>query len=279
MKSFTRFISLFSFLLLLSMSLQASHFKGGEVTYESLGGCNYRVIVTEYYDCSGLIVTPTQPSGGIEFYDAFAIPHAGTALNGWTLVNDTEVVNLAGSAPTNCNGGSVLGVRQLVFQRDYDLCGIPAPIKISLDACCRIGTITNLANPATQAFQYSTDIVNTTITNNSPVWLEPSFTMVPSASNWYATQKSLAAYDAEGDSLVYSLDTVYSAPWLPISYQPGYNLSSPFGTNVMAFITHSVNLTIYNFMVINIGEYIVAISVEEYRNGVLLSKSRRDLTI
>ncbi|MEM6345096.1 MAG: T9SS type A sorting domain-containing protein [Bacteroidota bacterium] len=279
MKSFTRFISLLSFFLLLSLSLQASHYKGGEVTYESLGGCNYRITVTEYYDCSGLIVTPTQPTGGIEFYDAFAISHSGTALNGWTLVNDTEVINLSGSTPTNCNGGSILGVRQISYQRDYDLCGISAPIKISLNACCRTGTITNLANPSIQSYQYSTDIVNTTIANNSPVWLEPSFTIVPSASNFYATQKSLAAYDAEGDSLVYSLDTVFSAPWQPLNYQAGYSVNAPFGSNVMAFITHAGNLTLYNFTGINIGEYVVGIVMEEYRNGVLLSRSRRDLTM
>ncbi len=279
MKSFTRFISLLSFFLLLSMSLQASHFKGGEVTYESLGGCNYRVIVTEYYDCSGLIVTPTQPTGSIEFYDAMSVSNTGTALNGWTLVSDTEVINLAGSTATSCNGGSALGVRQIVFQRDYDLCGISAPITISLDACCRTGTITNLANPSLQDYQYSAEIINTTIANNSPVWLDPSFTIVPTASNFYATQKSLAAYDAEGDSLVYTLDNVYSALGQPISYQPGYSSTSPFGPNVMSFITDAGNLILYNFMGINIGEYVVGISVEEYRAGVLLSRSRRDLTI
>lgn len=280
MKSITRFLGLLSFILLLMPSMQASHYKGGEVTYEYIGGfCQYRITVTEYLDCSGIVISPSQPSGAIKFYDASASLITPTALTAWSLVSDTEVINLSPAASvggTSCNGGTILGVRKLVFEREYNLCGPTFPQKISLDACCRGGGAVNLAASGTQDFQYSTDIFQTPDPNKSPTWLDPSFTIIPAGFNTHRI--SMAANDEDGDSLVYSIDTVFTAPWVGANYNPSYSTTQAFGPNVSVYLesmTGNLNLS----GIVPIGEYVLGLEVHEYRTGVLLSVSRRDFTI
>ncbi|MFK7921173.1 MAG: T9SS type A sorting domain-containing protein [Bacteroidia bacterium] len=279
MKSITRFLSLLILMMMALPSLEASHYKGGEASFESLGGCNYRITVTEYYDCSGVIATPNQPTGGLQFYDAFAVSNSGTALSAWTLVSDSEVINLSplnSIGGTSCTGGSILGVRKFVFQRDYGLCGITAPIKINFEACCRGGAVTNVAGSGMQTYQYSTDIEDASLSNTSPTWLDPSFTIIPAGFNTHRI--SMAAYDAEGDSLSYNIDTVFTSAWQSISYFPGYSFTQPFGGGVSVYLEPSTgNLNLSG--VVSIGEYAIGLKVSEYRNGVLLSTSRRDFTV
>lgn len=281
MKSITRFLSLLIFMMMALPSLEASHFKGAEIHYESLGGCNYRITVTEYLDCSGIVIPPSAPSGSFTIFDATATLVANpVSLGPWTLVSDTEVTPFTAVVlwqGTSCSNPAsmVQGVRQLVYQRDYDLCGITAPIRVGINACCRNGAITNLDNSGLQEYAVHSDISSVSA-NTAPRWLDPSYTVLAAGAN--ASRISMAAYDDEGDSLVYAVDTAFFSAYNYVNYTLGYSQNQPFGGGVTAYMNpNSGDLTVTGNL--NIGEYVVAVAAYEYRNGQLLGIHRRELTV
>lgn len=260
-------------------SAEATHFKGSEITYTCLGGNTYRIAVTEYYDCGGVSAPLTAPSGGLTFYPMTACtPATPTALGAWSLASDTEVTPidpmLLGTGPCN-SPGAFERVRQLVFTRDYDFTGITCPIQLSTASCCRNGAITNLANPNTIGYEVHTNMWNPAVCNNSPQWLDPSYIVLDVGQVHHI---SMAAFDPDGDSLVYSLDSLNSGVGSGVNYNPTYSNQFPLGLSITPTIdpqTGDISLPSTPFP---LGGYAIGVSVSEYRDGVLLGKYYRDLT-
>ena len=271
-----------SMLLLLAPQLEATHFKGAEIGYECLGGCTFRVTVTEYFECTGL-PGPGAPSGAVSFLPITGcFPAAPTPLGGWVLSSDTEITPLDPSVipnGTTCGGApgaTVYGVRKVVFYRDYDFCGITCPIQISMESCCRNGAILNLANPSSNGYEVHTNIWDPTICNQSPQWLDPSFTIIDEA---HPARVSMAAYDPDGDSLVYQIDSVFYSSGVGAIYNIGYSITQPLGSGSIPTInsqTGELYIPTYSNL---LGEYVVGVSVLEYRDGVLLGYYRRDFSV
>jgi len=102
------------------------------------------------------------------------------------------------------------------------------------------------------------------------------------------------ATDADGDSLSYSFVVPYDSyihsdptPALPASISvpppivpydvPVYSFTHPFGASGYSNIDPISGLTQY--YIPNTGFYVVCVQINEYRNGVLISSTRRDLQL
>lgn len=207
MKNIASFLPLLCLLAGLPFQVFSTHFQGAEVTYEYQGNGIYSVIVSEYYDCAGtplpfLIPSSTVSFSGIGTSCTFSSP---TPVGSWSFLGNTDVSNLApmafpnGSSCTGQPGASAIGVTKVVFSRDYDFTGITCGVTIGLSSCCRNGAVLNLTNPGSVSYWVSTQMMDPSLGNHGPTWLDPSFTLF--AQN-QPLRASMAAYDQDGDSLV-----------------------------------------------------------------------------
>ncbi|MEM7655364.1 MAG: PKD domain-containing protein [Bacteroidota bacterium] len=176
---------------------------------------------------------------------------------------------------------------------------------IAWSRCCRNSAITNLANPLEEGVSYLAHVPDPGLAdcNSMPIFdqVPPVFLCADQPFNF-----DHSATDPDGDSLVYLLTDPYTGtnfqglgagnpnvggnppvvdpvnnPMGPPNYNtvifgPGYSFTDPFGSGnfnldpTTGFISVTPN---------QVGIYVFAISVFEYRNGQLLSENRRDFQI
>jgi len=101
-----------------------------------------------------------------------------------------------------------------------------------------------------------------------------------------------SAFDLDGDSLVYSFYTPYDgdngagpldptyvgniAIFTPVTWEPGFSATNPLGGAPLNLNSSTGLLTGTPTM---IGQFVVGVKVDEYRNGVKISETLRDLQI
>ncbi len=171
--------------------------------------------------------------------------------------------------------------------------------------CCRNQAIDNLLTPLQEGISYLARVPASSeaACNNMPTFdqVPPIFLCANQPFNF-----DHSATDPDGDSLVYALVNPYTGtnfagqgtgnpqtggnpptvdpftnlmgppPYNSVAFAPGYSFLNPFGSNNFnidpqtGFISVTPN---------QVGIFVFAISVFEYRNGVLLSENRRDFQI
>ncbi|MBL7743336.1 MAG: gliding motility-associated C-terminal domain-containing protein [Chitinophagaceae bacterium] len=289
---------LITIIILLSLEVSyAAHIKGGFFTYEYLGpGTNdpnnsrYRITLTVYMICSA---TTQQISNPINF----SIFNAGN--NQWVQDVSVSVTNqffLNKSDDEQCISGDQRKCYYKVVV--YDLASVELPPTaggyiISYQRCCRIAGIQNIANSGTVGNTFSINIPGTAIglnavTNSSPAFLINDTAVVCSGSYF---QYSFSASDPNpGDSLSYEFCsaieggsqttpapvTASSPPYSSVPYNFPFSGSAPMGsgvridprTGVISGIAPSAS-----------GEYVICVCVNEFRQGVLIGTTRKELHV
>lgn len=240
-------------LLFIVISARATHLMGGQITTQQVSGFTYEVKLTLYRDMTGIPILPSQdiyiqfPGGS---FTVLTIYHTG-AVN---FLNGVEEYTYVGYFQTGLTGS------HNIFWVD----------------CCRNEAIQNLPNPGGNSFALVNILeVDTIAGNSSPVFLNPPVVIAGLLDPF--TYNPLP-YDADGDSLAWSLvipldaaGTPVLSPPLPI---PGYVLpyadtSGPFTMNPQTGeITWVPN---------TLGNFVASFLVEEFRNGVKIGEIRRDM--
>jgi len=280
------FSALLLLLFLLPKNLHASHIVGGEITFECLGNSQYRIILDVYRDCFY-----GDPAA---YFDNPA--HIGVFNSSNILVQTINIpftgmddtLSAIFSDPCLFDPGDVC-VHTTRYEKVVTLPTIPGGYQLVYQRCCRNQTISNIYNPDQTGMTIVTYMSEQSMLecNNSP-----DFTFIPPI--FICVNKPIdfdhSAIDAEGDSLVYKLCTpyegaTYNNPYPPIPsappydtvvwIDPPYNLDNILGTDstVLAIDPHTGFMT---GVPTNQGQYVVAVCVEEYRNGQLISSMRRD---
>jgi len=287
------FIAIITFFFLTSPAL-AAHIKGGFFSYEYLGpgsGSNlkYRITLTVYMICNP---TAGQLSNPINF----TIFHAGNnQLFQNVSVPITNQYNLNKSYDEPCITGDqrVCYYTIVVYDlQEIELPSSPDGYTIAYQRCCRIAGINNVISSGSvgNTFEITipgTNAGNNAYTNSSPLFLVNDTAVVCSSSYF---QYSFKASDANGDSLSYEFcnaiqgadqnnsapTTASSPPYVSVPYQSPYNGLQPMGSGV----TINSRTGLISGIAPGItGEFVVAVCVNEYRNGVLLGKTRKELHI
>lgn len=293
MRGKLRHILVLTGILLFASDMFATHLVGGFISYQYKGensqGVQYTITITSYRDCK---------PGSIEFPDDIDV--CVYNRNNLKLVGTYNFpyitkmkVNPVGR--TDCPEATQVCLERAIFQKTIVLPKSTFGYFVKWEICCR-NTQVNLRNDQQgQPFigqTYQTIIPPTTVVNSSPYFLDVP---VPFICVNDTVQINNYAVDPDGDQLVYKLATPwygasinnnfpgcqsnYTAPE-PIrneDYNLNYSGKFPFGINGYSSINSSSGIA--SFMARNIGNYAVAIDLEEWRDGKLLSTTRLDLQI
>lgn len=269
-------------------SLVAGHLIGGEISYECIGNDQYVVSLKMYRDCnaSGVGVAT-------QFDNVVNISIYSGSTN--TLI---EVLQI--SKPQDSTiFPLVLNVNCIVDPPDLCIIGMeyldtltlavpPGGIHLVHQRCCRTSSALNLINPGDIGSTYHAYIPNTAICNNSPKFNQPPPIAI---CTQVSTDLDFSATDPDGDSLVYRLcdPFVGGNPNAPVPQTPGAppftkaSWSAGFSTQYQipsfpAFEIDSIT-GILSGKPTFLGDYVIAVCVEEYRYGMLIGENRRDFQI
>ncbi|MEO1216698.1 MAG: gliding motility-associated C-terminal domain-containing protein [Bacteroidota bacterium] len=284
----SRLILLLIFALWSSMQeSKASHLMGADLTYTCLGGNQYEINLTIYRDCKGIALA--LPSYPIEISSASCGIDTSIIV---TQVSQTDISPLcpllAASGPcasANPAGSPFVGVEQYNYTATFVFPQNCSDWVLSWEECCRNGAITNspiipIAG-GTETYIEST-MDNLTVSCNS----SPTFTNapVPFICVGEPFLYNNGALDPNGDSLVYELidpleiDLGTGNP-VPVPYNAPFSANYPLTTapaNQFGFDPLTGQM---DFTPNAVEQSIVAIRVNQYRNGRLIGSVTRDLQI
>lgn len=255
---------------------KASHVQGLEIYYECIGPCSVRVFQRGYKGC-GAAITPI--FGANATWVASGSCPLPTPIGTPSAFIHTEITPVCPSVQTSCTGqGSFYGVLIEENYQDWDYCALPSNCieTISFSICCRNNAITNIAAGSALFLGSLTLNPGLPSCNNSPQF--------SSASNPYfcqgeAFEYDMGAYDPDGDSLAYSLGPCYSSQTVQCVFGPQFTATAPLGPSWNVQLDPLTG----NFSAIpqpgNIVIAVVCVYVEEWRNGVLIGTTSRDITL
>ena len=266
----------------------ATHIVGGNLTYKHISGNTYQVRLTLRRDC--LLGSPEA-----QFDDpaSIGIFTSAGALATWLGNNGQLKIPFMTSDTLNeyirsdCGfEGTQVCVHETIYQGNINLPERPGGYILAYQRCCRNATINNIVNPLETGSTYWVAVTEKALTskNTSPVFNEwPDV--------YICANKPLvfdhSATDADGDSLVYKLCTPSIGgtqanprpqppgfpPYSNIQWAAPYSLNDMMGGTPLQIDSKTGVMTATPNLV---GQFLIGVCVEEYRNGVLLSIVRRD---
>lgn len=258
------------FLQINVQKIYASHSMGADLTYRCLGGNTYELTLSFYRDCKGIY-----PSDSAQIFLSSSCFPTDSVMLPQIPGTGQEITPICPTEVTTCNGGIFPGIQEYIYRGIVTLQGQCTDWSFNYNLCCRNAAITNINNPGgTLMYIYAT--LNNTITpcNNSPTF---SNKPVPFACLGQQFCYNHGAYDVDGDSLAYTLITPYDSPGLPVTYNPPFSATNPLTSNpAMTFnpMTGDICMTPTNLEIT-----IMAVLVQEFRNGVLIGSVERDIQV
>jgi gliding motility-associated-like protein len=295
----TKHITLLAFFcLFFQFNATARHIIGGDFTYECLGEqspgvMRYKFKLTVFRDCQ---------SGGAQFDQrAYIGVHTGN-LQG-SILSDTinapgmTVIDVPADTPGCVNQFPSVCVESKTYEFFRNLPVINESYFITWQRCCRNETISNLINPGEIGATYYIEIspLAQLNCNNSPVF--NNFPRIVICNN-IPLMEDQSATDADGDLLVYS----FCSPLVGganagggggtgcNSVTPRPSCGPPFTNAPMVVPTYTPTAPMGGMPIISInsitglvtgtpnklGQYVVAICVQEFRNGQPIGTMRRE---
>jgi len=254
----------------------ASHLMGVDITYECIGQCTVRVYLAAYRDCSGSSFISATP---FQFVPQTIGCGQPTPLGAWPTETVQEVTPVCNSVSTQCGGGSgtINGVEEYAWFRDYDVCNNPNCIyQLTWSTCCRNPDITTISNPGSQSIWVGSTTLNTATQpcNNSPYFTNPPVPYICQGQPYTFNQ---GAVDPEGDSLAFALGPCFTASGTQVPYLPGYTPQQPLGPSwnvTIDAVTGDISVLPTPG---NIEVAVLCVYVEEWRNGALINTLVRDV--
>lgn len=287
------------FLAFLPYFVAAMHIIGGEITYEFLGqtsaGNRYRFTMYIYRDCNG---------GGAQFDNPanFAIYRGTYQTN--ILVEEFRVGSPSITPITPVPPECISSIPNVCVEQGIYTFERTLPVVVNQNyyivyqRCCRNNTINNIVNPRDVGATYFAEVTYEAqvAQNNSPVF--KNFPPIIICNN-FPLKFDHSAKDADGDFLVYKFCTPHvgggrilsepglsscdgavpdppcAPPFDPVPFStPTYDALNPMGGNPRVNINPATGLITGTPN--RLGQFVVGVCVEEYRNGVLLSTLKRD---
>lgn len=278
----------------------SKHIKGGFLSYQYLGPgsaantLRYKITLTVYMTCDDLSAGQLNDVINLTIF-------RGTSSSVYAnpSVNMSQPYELKKVYDEPCILDDQRGCYYTIVV--YDLNSYDLPVSadgytISYQRCCRIENMDNISNSGQVGNTYSIKIPGTSSLvpdankNSSPVF-PVSDTAVICDGNYFSF--SQAAIDPDDDSLSYSLCDAYgggstnnpapsesAAPgnYFTVDYSSVYSGTQPMGSRVSIDPKTGI-LSGIAPPIISTGEYVVTVCVSEYRKGVYLGDSRKELHV
>lgn len=287
--TFRRLLFYFSVLLPLfaAFPLKATHIVGGEMGYRCLGDNQYEIRLTIYRDCE---------NGNPDAYFDDPASIGVFDINN-VLLQDIRV-DLMGDdtlAPTLTDECLVVPpdvcVHTTTYRTVVELLPRPGGYQLAYQRCCRNFTIANIVEPLATGATYGVTISERALQecNSSAEFLQWPPLYICANEPIIFDQ---SAIDIDGDSIVYRLCTPLegATPNIPRPQPPNnppyqeitWN-DPPYNTdNMLNGLPGGIPLAINSQTGLltgvpnTVGQFVVGICAEEYRDGELISTSRRD---
>jgi gliding motility-associated-like protein len=257
-------------------SAKAAGFLAGELSYSCTNPAlqAYEFDLYLYADCQSVTGRPNQ----------ILMDYNSTCLNGDLnlVLSDSSIVLEPCQSSNSCCNGNVPGCQQAIKQYHYrgSINNLPAcgDWVFSAFACCRSQLITNTLNPGNYNLYLEAYLDNLSIPSNS----NPETNSQPwiMACEGELIRWSPNATDPDSDSLAFELVVpeadVLGSP-TPVAYTAGFSPNAPVTTSGPFLIDgHSGELS---FTATSQSSGITSMLISEYRNGVLIGQSRKDIFI
>jgi len=267
-------------------SLNATHIVGGEMTYRCLGNNQFEITLVVYRDCFyGDPLAYFDDTSRVGVFDG---NHnlVETLFLPFMMVDDT----LSGQSSDQCLQIPGVFCVHTTTYRDtvvLDPGTAQGGYTLAYQRCCRNQTIVNIFDPVETGITFTTFISEQamSVCNSSAVFNDwPPIAICINEPLVY----SHAATDADGDSLVYRLCTPFAGGTINDG-QPAVPSAPPYDTVIWATPPFSLNNVLGGIPLLIdsetglmtatpsiIGQFVVGVCVEEYRDGQLLSVTKRD---
>lgn len=288
---------LFFLILLLSAAspLLADHLKGGWISYEYLGptadgnGSRYSVTISQYLSCLSQ-ARQIDDEVYLGIFDAAT----GQLVDRRTIAHSEMVwadkkyfSPCISAAPSVC-------YRIDKYTTILDLSNNSSGYVLAVQRCCRIKDIVNVFNSSNVGVTYTNTIPGLINglpfrDNNSPVFAQKDTAVVCYNSPFTF---DFSASDLDGDSLSYSFtdgivggstgnngarpNPPSNPPYSSVTYDGGFAGSTPLGDNVTIDPLTGI---ISGRAPSRTGDYVVAVIASEYRRGVLIGQTRKEIHV
>lgn len=271
-------------LVAIPSQMNATHIIGGDMTYRYIGENRYEITLTLRRDCqfgkvnfdtvASIGVFQKQLDGSVTLYRELRIPFMASDTVGNTIVSNCGFI------------GSQVCVQRTSYRDTITLVDSDLGYIVAYQRCCRNETLDNVVDP---------------LNTGSTQWIEISKSALalknssPTFNNWpdvyiCANQPLIfdhSAIDIDGDSIVYSICTPYSGgdiinstprpPYPPdyfeINWKAPFSLQNMMGGSPLQINPNTGQITANPNLV---GQFLIGICMNEYRNGQLISTVRRD---
>ncbi|MDX1909347.1 MAG: T9SS type A sorting domain-containing protein [Bacteroidia bacterium] len=251
-------------------SLRATHTMGADITYTCIGSGKYAITLTFFRDCAGIL-----PATAQQISYSSATCNVNSVTNLTQPYASVDVTPLCPSQLSACEGGATsFGIQQYTYTGIIQLpVGCGNDWILGWTDCCRNYAITTLSAPGNQSTYLSARLNNTiTPCNNSPV-----FNNIPTpivCVNQPVTYNH-GVTDPDGDQLVFSLTSCQQGSGVSVGYASGYSATTPLASASPITIDPVTGQITFTPNQIQIG--VICVKVEEYRGGIKIGETVRDM--
>lgn len=248
----------------------ASHAAGGNLTYCHDSANVYTLNFTLYRDCFGIAAPPSitvnvsSISCGMSF-SVVLTPIPGTGQ---------EITHPCTGTFSTCQGGQEPGIQKWEYAANYNFPAQCADWTISTAVSARNAAITTIQNPGQDDLYIDAHLDNSSVDNCSPHFTNDPIVFVCIGQPFVFNN---GAVDDDGDSLVYSFITPRIAANQDVQYVNGYSVANPISSNPAVSIDPVTGDIVFNATAPEVG--VIAVLIQEYRNGVLIGTVMRDIQI
>jgi gliding motility-associated-like protein len=249
----------------------ASHAQSADITYQCLGGNQYQINLSFYRDCAG-VAAPTTAT--INISSASCGQNINLTLN---PINGTgtEVSSICSGMTTQCSGGTYPGVQEYIYSGVITLPMQCNDWTFSFSLCCRNAAINTIINPSAENIYVEAVLNNLDFPcNSSPYFSNPPIPFVCVGQPYCFNNGS---FDADGDSLSYSLITPATSSTTSVVYNNSYSASQPLlSSPAVSFDIVSGDMCMFPT---SLEVTVFAVLVQEWRNGVMIGSVMRDIQL
>lgn len=270
-------------LLSFAKPASATHIYGADLFYTHVSGNTYNITLVIYGDCSGAAFSNLiGASALVDVYNGSNLYTQVTLLQ-QSPTTGTEVTPVCASQINNtaCNGGTLPGVKKFTYSRNVTLNTTSSGWRFrftgnlgSTSSAGRSSSITNISNSTGSSIMN----LEATLNNLNGANSSPTYTTIPTP--FFCINKAAnynpGTVDANNDSLAYSL-VAGLTPTGTVTYLTGYSATSPLAATTGTF--NFSNTTGQLAFTPNLVQRSLVVNrVEEYKNGVLVGTSMREMT-
>jgi gliding motility-associated-like protein len=292
-KLLQRIVLILSLVIGFTLYTNANHIVGGELQMQRTGSAGtFEITLIQFWDQNNLIIpTPNTTGNRDSKADLFVYRKKNNNLVEKITVNYVNSHSIsyqnkacASSRSLNTIIGIYKGTVSLSSQRYSD----PEGYYIDWERCCRNDDINNITEPGDNGMVFYLEFPPVSVANSSPEFVAPNGQYICSNRPF---SMSMAATDADGDELRYSLVTpmrgttdsnqpygtdVFKSSYPLITWSTGISLSNVIPGSTPLKVSSTGQLTVNAN---RIGLYVFTVQCEEYRNGKRIGLIRRDFQL